>query len=130
MNLLLFLFLTLLMNLLQTVEISYDSDIDQTIINYSDSDFTFVIIDLELSLYKAYDDLCKELVKVKKVNKKLFNKLIDVENNMVEALKLSEVEISRSFRKLKHLKTSWLGANSHKNHQQHKNLMSCWKLKW
>jgi DNA-binding transcriptional regulator GbsR (MarR family) len=53
-----------------------------------------------------------------------------VENNMVEALKLSEVEISRSLRKLKHLKMSWLGANSHKNHQQHKNLMSCWKLKW
>jgi len=106
MNLLLFLFLTLLMNLLQTIEISYDSDIDQTIINYSDSDITFVIIDLELSLYEAYDDLCEELVKVKKVNKKLFNKLIDVENNMVEALKLSEVEISRSLRKLKHLKMS------------------------
>jgi hypothetical protein len=44
---------------------------------------------------------------VKKLNKKLFNKLIDVENaknNLVEALKLSEVEISRSFRKVKALK--------------------------
>ena len=103
MNLLLLLFLTLLMNLLQTIEISCDSDIHQTISNYSYSDITFVIIDLELSLYEAYEDLCEELVKVKKVNKKLFNKLIDVENNMVEALKLSEVEISRSLRKVKAL---------------------------
>jgi hypothetical protein len=35
-----------------------------------------VIVDNELSLQKAYDDFCDEVMKVKKLNKKLFNKLI------------------------------------------------------
>ena len=38
------------------------------------------------------------------MNKKLFNKLPVVENNMVEALKFSKIEISRFFTKLKELK--------------------------
>jgi len=43
--------------------------------------------------------LCEEVMKVKK----LFNKLIDVENNLAEALKISEVEICRSLGKVKAL---------------------------
>jgi hypothetical protein len=46
-------------------------------------------------------------MKVEKLNKKLFNKLTTMENeknNLAEALKLLEVEISRSLTKLKVLK--------------------------
>jgi hypothetical protein len=85
-----------------TIKISYDSDTDQTISNYSDLNITFVITYHELSLQEAYKDLC-EVVKVKKLNKKLFNKLTDMENNLAEALKLSKVEISRSLMKVKAL---------------------------
>jgi iron-sulfur cluster repair protein YtfE (RIC family) len=81
-----------------TIKISYDSDTDQTISNYSDLNITFVITYHELSLQEAYKDLC-EVVKVKK----LFNKLTDMENNLAEALKLSKVEISRSLMKVKAL---------------------------
>jgi hypothetical protein len=34
-----------------------------------------VIANNELSLQKAYDDFCDEVMKVNKLNKKLFNKL-------------------------------------------------------
>lgn len=42
--------------------------------------------------------LCKEVVNLKKLNKKLYNKFIVVDNekiNLYEALKFSKVEISR-----------------------------------
>jgi len=80
------------------------SDINQTISYSNDSYITSIIINHELSLHEAYVDLCKKLVKVKKLNKKLFNKLIIVENkknNSGETLKLLEVQISRSLTKIK-----------------------------
>ena len=90
----------------QTVGISCDSYTYQTVNNYSNSDITSIIADYELSLHEAYDNLCEEVMKVKKLSKKLINKLTNMENeksNLVKALKLLYIYISG---KSKHLKTS------------------------
>lgn len=54
--------------------------------------------DHELSLQEAYNYLCEEVVKLKKLNKKQYKKLTAVENeksNLSEALKISKIEVSR-----------------------------------
>ncbi|KAF5450224.1 hypothetical protein F2P56_030591, partial [Juglans regia] len=68
---------------------SYDDD--------SDSEVVLVVTDHELSLQEAYNELL-DVVKLKKLNKKLYNKLTAMENeknNMSETVKISEVEVSR-----------------------------------
>lgn len=54
--------------------------------------------DHEKSLQNAYNELCEEVFKLKKLNKKLYNKLIVVEhekNNLFQTLEVFEFEISR-----------------------------------
>ncbi|KAG2667762.1 hypothetical protein I3760_15G130800 [Carya illinoinensis] len=65
---------------------------------YSDSNVSVVEADQELSLQEAYNDVCEEVIKLKKLNKKLYKKFTDMEsekNNLSEALKVSENEIAR-----------------------------------
>lgn len=64
----------------------------------NDSNTATEITDHELSLQEAYDDLCEEVMKIKKLNKKLYRNLTTLENEknrLVEALKLLEIEVSR-----------------------------------
>lgn len=76
-------------------------------IDSSDSNITFLIVDHELCLQKAYNDLYEKVVKVKKLNQKFFNKLTNMENeknNLAEALMSLKIKISRSITKLKALR--------------------------
>ncbi|KAG2708636.1 hypothetical protein I3760_05G201700 [Carya illinoinensis] len=66
--------------------------------DYIDSNVSIVDADQELSLQEAYNDVCEEVIKLKKLNKKLYKKFTDMEsekNNISEALKVSESEIAR-----------------------------------
>ncbi|KAG2675601.1 hypothetical protein I3760_12G012400 [Carya illinoinensis] len=64
----------------------------------SDSEVALVVDDHELSLQEAYNDVCEEVIKLKKLNKKLYKKFTYMEsekNNLSKAFKISDVEIAR-----------------------------------
>ncbi|KAG2718398.1 hypothetical protein I3760_03G218400 [Carya illinoinensis] len=64
----------------------------------SDSEVALVVDDHELSLQEAYNDVCEEVIKLKKLNKKLYKKFTNMEsekNNLFEAFKISDIEIAR-----------------------------------
>lgn len=64
----------------------------------SDSDIAIVDADQELCVQDAYNEVCEEVIELKKLTKKLYSNLTALENeknNLVEALKISEVEVLR-----------------------------------
>ena len=46
----------------------------------SDSEVALVVDDHELSLQEAYNDVCEEVIKLKKLNKKLYKKFTNMES--------------------------------------------------
>ncbi|KAG2685396.1 hypothetical protein I3760_10G123700 [Carya illinoinensis] len=71
----------------------FESDDDN-----SDSEVALVVDDHELSLQEAYNDVCEEVIKLKKLNKKLYKKFTNMEsekNNLSKAFKISDIEIAR-----------------------------------
>ncbi|KAG2674458.1 hypothetical protein I3760_13G136600 [Carya illinoinensis] len=71
----------------------FESDDDN-----SDSKVALVVDDHELSLQEAYNDVCEKVIKLKKLNKKLYKKFTNMEsekNNLFEAFKISDIEIAR-----------------------------------
>ncbi|KAG2720351.1 hypothetical protein I3760_02G031800 [Carya illinoinensis] len=64
----------------------------------SDSEVALVVDDHELSLQEAYNDVCEKVIKLKKLNKKLYKKFTNMEsekNNLFKAFKISDIEIAR-----------------------------------
>ncbi|KAG2680280.1 hypothetical protein I3760_11G092200 [Carya illinoinensis] len=64
----------------------------------SDSEVVLVVGDHELSLQETYNNVCEEVIKLKKFNKKLYKKFTNMEsekNNLSKTFKISDIEIAR-----------------------------------
>lgn len=80
---------------------TFDNSIEFKILKskseFNDSNSTYVDYEIKIQDAKANNDLCDEMIKLKKLNKKLHNKVSIIENeknNLYEALKIVKIENS------------------------------------